>query len=85
MSKLDKIMLDRFDEQIMSYQDEKEVRNELNKFYHHLIDETPNFKYIVSSWIMNNNDLIKELDISIQYLQYEKNEFIKNNGLQYSK
>ena len=73
MSKLDKIMLDRFDEQIMSYQDEKEVRNQLNRFYHHLIDE---------SWIMNNNDLIKELDISIQYLQYEKNEFIKNNGLQ---
>lgn len=81
MSELDKLNLERFDNEIAKYQDEIRLRERLNEHYEHQLDESPNLKYILVTWINDNKSKVKELHISIQYLLFEKNDFLKKIGL----
>ena len=78
MSELDKLNLERFELEIIKYRDEIRLRERLNTHYERQLDEAPYLKYILTTWIKDNNDKIKELNITIDYLLYEKKNFLKN-------
>ena len=78
MSELDKLNLERFELEIIKYRVEIRLREKLNAHYKRQLDEAPYLKYILTTWIKDNNDKIKELNITIDYLLYEKKNFLKN-------
>lgn len=77
MNSLDKANIDKFDNQIEHYRDEIRLREELNEFYQKKYSDNPSLKYILVTWITCNRETIDELNITIQYLQQEKENFLQ--------
>ncbi|NOQ50299.1 MAG: hypothetical protein GQ557_01370 [Mycoplasmataceae bacterium] len=75
MTKLDKMNLDRMNSNVDEYVEEKQLRSKLNDIYQEMLDESPSLKYILKTWISDNDDKIKECDVSIQFLSKEIKNF----------
>jgi hypothetical protein len=81
MSKLAELNIENMETSILRLRNEKQVNQDLLTFYKKMLKDKPHLKYSLSHWVLKLEEDIKSLDVEIDYLNQEYEDFIGINQL----